>query len=149
MAIEKNKPDLYTVLKRRKRSVADFLVETEINDLPELSALVRSLENVYSISNQFMREANAHILSSLSKQKEIDKATKEADANAGKEAEAKKHLNGKSAHKEANEKGEAVAAVEKPNPTRKPPRKRKASTKKSSVTSADKNPDTKKDPEEE
>lgn len=66
MVIEKGKPDLLTVLLRRKTTVATFLDQSGIIDLAGLQTFVKSLEATWSLSNEFMREANAHILKKYS-----------------------------------------------------------------------------------
>lgn len=66
MAIEKGKPDLLTVLNRRKQTVAAFLNQANVVDLASLQTLIKSLESSWSLSNEFMREANAHALKKYS-----------------------------------------------------------------------------------
>lgn len=83
MAIEKEKPDLWTVLKRRRRTVAQFLEEAGVHTLSGLKTLVHSLQTVYTVSNKFMTEANGYVLSKVAereakKKEEIKEAAKEA-----------------------------------------------------------------------
>lgn len=83
MAIDKGKPDLLTVLVRRKTTVAAFLDQSGVVDLASLQTLTKSLESSWSLSNEFMREANAHVLKKysleVSKKAELAPAVKETE----------------------------------------------------------------------
>jgi hypothetical protein len=48
-----DKIDYYSILKRRKRTVGDFIVEHNIRTLEELDAVVAHLKNEYVISDEF------------------------------------------------------------------------------------------------
>lgn len=76
MAIENKKPDLWTVLKRRRKTVAQFLEEASIYTLPDLKTLAHSLQTVYTVSNKFMTEANGYVLSKIAEDETKKRAEK-------------------------------------------------------------------------
>jgi hypothetical protein len=58
---EINKPDYYTIIKRRRRSIENILEEHGVITIKELRQLKKSLGGAYSISQEFMDDATAAI----------------------------------------------------------------------------------------
>lgn len=68
MTAEKNdyvhapqKPDYYTVIKRRKRTIFDFLKEQGITTIKQLKQTKEFLEQEHTISQEFMEDAKGAI----------------------------------------------------------------------------------------
>lgn len=55
------RPDYYTIIRRRKRSVEDILGEHGIDSLKKLKQFKKQIEGTYSISQEFMEEAEGII----------------------------------------------------------------------------------------
>ncbi len=51
------KPDFYTIIIRRKRTAAGILVENEVTSIKKLNQLKEFLEKTYTVSQEFMRDA--------------------------------------------------------------------------------------------
>jgi hypothetical protein len=86
MAFKKTKPDFYTVLRRRRRTVTGFLAELGIKTFAELKTLLASLDGMYFLSEKFNEEAHAFITTR--------KATTQATTEASEESSSATDLEG-------------------------------------------------------
>lgn len=114
MPIKKGKPNFHAVLKRRRRTVADYLNELGITQIDELKMLLDSMQEQYIVTEQFAEEAHAHV-ARLEAARKANKPPKAPEPKVEKVAEDKKE--------EPEEK-----------PKRRPRRTAKTSTRKKSTT---------------
>ena len=56
-----SKADFYTILRRRKRTVKDFISFEKINSIKELKNIIKQLEKQYLVSVCFVEEATTAI----------------------------------------------------------------------------------------
>lgn len=98
MAIEVTKPDLYVVLKKRRRSVETMLKDHNVNSKESLDTLVRVLEVEYLISNRFLEEAKIYLdnipptLTEPSEEKTEEDDSKKRPKKTGKQSSKKSDL---------------------------------------------------------
>jgi len=70
---EESRPELWTVLKRRKRSIRSFLENNQIDSSVKLDFWLKSHEHEYSYSKEFLQEV-AKVLSVKKEVKEVPNA---------------------------------------------------------------------------
>jgi len=66
MSIEKRNPDLYSVLGRRRKTVAEFLEDQDIYSTESLNQWLKGAYGSWQISQTFLDEANDAIASESS-----------------------------------------------------------------------------------
>ncbi len=77
MPIKRNKYNLYEILRRRNRSVADFVEEMGVRTSHGLETFIESLESRYTITQQFRNEAHVYIANKEAKERKERKASEE------------------------------------------------------------------------
>lgn len=88
MTIERKNPDLYTVLCRRRKTVAEFLDEQNIDSTKSLNEWLKSAYGSWQISSTFLEEANLILVGPVVANKEPNlEEVKLETASATEEAE--------------------------------------------------------------
>jgi len=84
MAIEVGKPDYYVVLKKRRRTVSDFLAQHDINTRKKLNELIQFLEKEHLVTDVFRKEAEKYLakVELETKQKKVDKKPELEEINS-------------------------------------------------------------------
>jgi hypothetical protein len=131
MAINVGKPDYYSVLKRRRRTVSQALAEAGVISETGLKDLIDSLKSRYLISQRFLHEAEAYVSSLELPEPEKQKPVKVVDNKQEKPV---------AAGQEPPVEAEPWLKAEKPKPA--PPRRKRAKK-----TSSTKKPAAKKQTE--
>lgn len=61
MVIEVGKPDLYVLLRKRRKSVDQYLLENDVDTTKKLELLYETLEVQHLVSHKFREEAEAYV----------------------------------------------------------------------------------------
>jgi hypothetical protein len=104
------RPDYYTIIKRRRRSMENILAEHGVDSLKKLRQFKKSLEGAYTVSQEFMSDAECILHEmSLSKAGKVIKVNPEkpkTPSSPKKKKTTKKKPKKKTAKKDASDKTE-------------------------------------------